>query len=233
MSAFSVSHLPSPVSRFPCSVCLALLLALAGAGCRQDMRDQSRLNPLTGSRFFTDGQASRLPVEHTIARDHLRGDEPWFTGKTNGVFVNEVPRGVAVDLPLLERGRERFGIYCTPCHDAAGTGQGMIVQRGFTQPRSYHDPQVRAQPLGYYYDVMTRGFGNMPDYAAQVPVADRWAIATYIRALQVSQHMELDALPDADRQAYLAGLSAQQAEAAAAAAAAGAHGAGHGQGHHE
>ncbi len=212
-----ISHfrLSLSVFRLPSSVLFAAAAALllTAAGCRQDMRDQARVNPLTESAFFKDGQSARMPVEHTIARGHLRTDEPWFTGKAGETFVNTVPRDRVVDAALLARGRERFAIYCTPCHDAAGTGQGMIVQRGYTPPRSLHDPQLRAQPLGYYFDVMTRGFGNMPDYAAQVRVEDRWAIAAYIRALQWSQNLEIDRLPEAEQARVREGLSAASARA--------------------
>ncbi|MDA0577376.1 MAG: cytochrome c [Verrucomicrobia bacterium] len=176
---------------------LLLPLLLVAGGCRQDMRDQARLNPLAASDFFSDGSASRPLLTNTIARGHLTLDTPWFTGKTNGQFVTEFP--CEVDEALLRRGQERFGIYCTPCHDRAGTGDGMIVRRGFIKPRSYHDPLLRAQPHGYYFDVITHGFGNMSDYAAQVPIADRWAIVAYIRALQVSQHATADLLQDEDR----------------------------------
>jgi mono/diheme cytochrome c family protein len=180
-----------------------LLVALAAAGCRQDMRDQARYKPLAASPFFADGRASRPLPPHTIARGHLRTEDSWFTGRiadaTNTAFVQRAP--VDVTAELLRRGQERFGIYCTPCHDRVGTGRGMIVRRGYTQPRSLHDPRLRAQPDGYYFDVMSNGFGNMPDYAAQVPIADRWAIVTYIRVLQLSQNAPADALTDEDRAA--------------------------------
>jgi len=180
-----------------------LVAVFAATGCRQDMRDQARYNPLTASPFFENGSASRPLVTNTVARGHLVLDTPWFTGKTGGgtnaVFVQRSP--VDVTPELLRRGQERYGIYCAPCHDRAGTGRGMIVRRGYFAPRSYHDPQVRAQPDGYYYDVIAHGFGNMPDYAAQVPIADRWAIVAYIRALQFSQEVPASALSDADRAA--------------------------------
>ncbi|MCE9613490.1 MAG: cytochrome c [Lentisphaerae bacterium] len=181
---------------------MLLALLLAAGGCRQDMRDQPKLKPLAANRFFADGAASRPLVEHSVARGHLTLDTPWFTGKENGQFVTNLP--VAVDMALLQRGQERFGIYCTPCHGRAGTGEGMVVQRGYFPPRSYHDAQLRGQPVGYYFDVITRGFGNMPDYAAQVPVEDRWAIVAYIRTLQLSQYADIAALPEEDRAPLLA-----------------------------
>lgn len=195
----------------------ALMLAalLAAGGCRKDMRDQPRLNPLTESDFFIDGSASRLLPANTIARDHLRTEEPFFTGKADGTFVQELPVPVTAD--LLLRGRQRFEIYCTPCHDRAGTGNGIVVQRGFKQPRAYHDPALRSQPVGYYFDVITHGFGTMPDYAAQVSVADRWAIVAYIRTLQLSQHAGAEVLTAEDRARLDAGPALAEADAHGAA----------------
>lgn len=189
------------------------VLALLGGGCRQDMRDNARLKPFERSPFFANGSSARLPVANTIARGHLVLDDAWFTGKSNGQFVAKAP--VAVTLAELQRGQDRFQIFCTPCHDRTGSGTGMIVRRGFKQPRSYHDPALRAQPDGYFFDVMTRGFANMPDYATQVPVADRWAIVTYIRALQLSQSASTNQMTAAD----LAQLTRPAAPAAAAATA--------------
>ena len=111
---------------------------------------------------------------------------------------------------LLDRGQQRFGIYCTPCHDKIGTGNGMVVQRGFTKPRSYHDLELRSKPVGYYYEVITKGFGRMSDYAAQIQPADRWAIVAYIRALQLSQSAEFASLPEVDRKAVTASANAHK-----------------------
>ena len=130
----------------------------------------------------------------------------------DGQFVTALP--VPLTRDLLERGRERFDIFCSPCHDRAGRGRGMIVQRGFKQPPSYHIDRLRAQPIGYFFDVMTNGFGEMSSYAAQVPASDRWAIAAYIRALQFSQHAPLSAVSERDLREIDAGAQRRRERAA-------------------
>ncbi|MFB3817138.1 MAG: cytochrome c [Candidatus Methylomirabilales bacterium] len=134
----------------------------------------------------------------TIPRGHLRADEPFYTGKSGGELVTTLP--VPLTRKLLERGQERFEIFCAPCHDRTGGGRGMIVQRGYRQPPSYHIDRLRQAPIGHLFEVTTKGFGVMPDYAEQVPPADRWAIAAYIRALQLSQHARLADVPPERRQ---------------------------------
>ena len=182
------------------------------AACRQDMHDQPRYEPLEASKFFADGMASRQLPAGTVARGHLDADVVFATGKdAAGQAVAQLP--VPVDRALLVRGHQRFDIYCSPCHGRLGDGTGMVARRGFKQPPSFHDDRLRNSPVGYYYDVMTHGFGVMPSYAASVPPADRWAIAAYIRALQLSQRAHLADLEPTDRAAI---------DAAAAAAAAGA-----------
>jgi mono/diheme cytochrome c family protein len=178
---------------------LALVLAAAAglAGCRQDMHQAPRYDPLEASDFFADRRASRPLVPGTVARGQLRADHVYYTGKRGSEFVSEIP--VPVTRALLERGRDRFDIYCSPCHSRLGDGNGMIVQRGLKRPSSFHEERLRNQPIGYFYDVMTNGFGAMQDYAAQVAPADRWAIAAYIRALQFSRRAPADLLSDADR----------------------------------
>ena len=178
------------------------LAALAGAGCRQGMYDQAKERPLARSEFFRDSLASRVPPPGTVARGWLREDRALHTGiGPDGKFVSELPAAVAFDRALLARGRERFDVFCSPCHGRQGNGQGMIVQRGFKQPSSFHVDRLRAQPLGYYFDVMTNGFGEMSSYASQVPAEDRWAIAAWIRTLQFSRNAPLSELNDADRAA--------------------------------
>ena len=173
-------------------VAAALLVAIAG--CRQDMHDQPKYKPLAASTFFKDGLSARSIVEGTVARGHLDDDVEMFTGKTAaGKLVDQMP--VPVTAALLARGRERFDIYCSPCHDKAGSGNGMVVRRGFKQPPSYHIARLRQAPAGHFYDVMTNGFGAMPDYRAQIEPADRWAVVAYIRALQRSQHATLADVP--------------------------------------
>ena len=174
------------------------MLALLGAcvllaGCRQDMHDAPRYDPLEASTFFRNGQSARTLVANAVARGTLREDELLSQGKVGGQLANTFP--VPVTSELLARGRERYDVFCAPCHGRTGQGNGMVVQRGFRAPPSYHEERMRNAPVGYFFDVMTNGFGAMSDYAAQVPVADRWAIAAYIRALQLSQRATVDDVP--------------------------------------
>jgi hypothetical protein len=180
---------------------LALVAACAGVvGCRQDMHDAPSYDPLQGSTFFADGRSARTLVANTVARGQLRDDEHLYTGKVGGQVAAEFP--MPVTGAVMARGRERFDIFCSPCHGPTGAGNGMVVQRGFRAPPSYHEERLRRVPVGYFFEVMTNGFGAMQDYSAQVPVADRWAIAAYIRALQLSQRATLDDVP-ADRRGDL------------------------------
>ncbi len=195
----------------------ALLLALALAGCRQDMHDQPKYQPLEASAFFADGRASRPRVSGTVARGHLDADTLLVTGRNGNAPSDVFPAPVTA--AVLERGHQRFDVYCSPCHDRAGTGRGMIVLRGYKQPTSLHDDRLRGMAPGYFFDVISNGFGVMPSYAAQVPVDDRWAIAAYIRALQLSQHATLADVPESERAALESGTAAP--------AAAGGHGAAH------
>jgi mono/diheme cytochrome c family protein len=176
------------------AACLAL------AACRQDMHDAPSYDPLQQTNFFSNGAASRPLVANTVARGQLRADEHLFTGKVNGQVATEFP--MPVTEAVLNRGQERFNVYCSPCHGRTGEGNGMVVQRGFRPPPSYHDERLRNVPVGYFFDVMTNGFGAMQDYSAQVTVPDRWAIAAYIRALQLSRHATVDDVP-ADRRGDL------------------------------
>jgi mono/diheme cytochrome c family protein len=175
---------------------LVAMLAATATGCRQDMHDQPRYEAFEAGPFFPDGRASRPTVDGTIARDEPDVDSALLTGADEqGTSLKTSP--VPTTPALLARGRERFGIYCTPCHDAVGSGRGMIVQRGFRPPPSLHEPRLRAAPDGYVFDVITRGFGVMPAYTV-VPPADRWAIVAYVRALQLSQHVPVGMLAPAD-----------------------------------
>ena len=172
-------------------------LALLG-GCRQDMHNQPKYTPLRSSDFFPDGRSARAPVPGTVARGQLREDTVFYTGKVGDQFAGQFP--FPVTRAVLERGQERYNIYCAPCHARTGNGFGMVVQRGYRRPASFHDPRLRAAPPGYYFDAMTRGFGAMSDYAAQISPEDRWKIAAYIRALQLSQHATLEDLPPVQRE---------------------------------
>jgi len=161
------------------------------------MHDQPRMRAYRGTEFFGDGRSARPLVEGAIARGQLRQDAHLYTGKVGGAFADSFPFPVTAQ--VLARGQERFRIYCSPCHGQLGTGEGMVPQRGYKKPPSYHIDRLRSEKPGYFFDVMTNGFGAMPDYAAQVSVEDRWAIVAYIRALQLSQHASLDDVPGDQR----------------------------------
>jgi len=178
---------------------LGLLSAclLSVGGCRQDMYDQPKYEPLEASSFFENGQSSRPLVAGTVARGQLRIDDHFYQGKIGDKFVETFP--FQVDRSVLERGRERFDIFCSPCHGRVADGQGMIVKRGFSAPPSLHLDRLREAPVGHFYDVITHGHGAMYSYASRVPPRDRWAIAAYIRALQLSQHAALADVPTAER----------------------------------
>lgn len=176
--------------------CLASLLLIAG--CRQDMHDQPRYEPLEVSDFFDDGRASRPLVEGTVAQGQLQLDGLLYTGRIDGELADTLPFPLTSE--VLARGQERYNIYCSPCHDRVGTGQGIVVRRGFRRPSAFHIDRLREMPMGYYFEVMSQGFGVMMDYAAQVTPHDRWAIAAYIRALQLSQHATLADVPADERQ---------------------------------
>lgn len=174
-----------------------LAFAAALAGCRQDMHDTPRYEAFEANANMPDGRASRnLPVG-TVARGQLRDDEHFYTGKVNGEFVAEYP--FAITAADMQRGRERYTAYCTPCHGQLGDGKGMVVQRGLRQAATYHQDRLRTAAPGYFYDVITNGFGAMQGYAEQVPPRDRWLIAAYVRALQLSQNATVNDVPAADR----------------------------------
>jgi mono/diheme cytochrome c family protein len=156
------------------------------SGCREDMQNQPYYRPLRENDFYADKRSARPMVAGTVARGHLNADAYFYTGKIDSNDGDYMPFPVTAE--VLARGQQRFNIYCAPCHSELGDGNGMIVQRGFKHPPSYNTERLRKAPIGYFFDVMTNGFGAMPDYAEQVPAQDRWAIAAYIRALQLSQH---------------------------------------------
>jgi mono/diheme cytochrome c family protein len=195
-AAFPIrSRTPRPAA--PLAIALAGLGALTG--CYQDVSGQPRTKPLRGSRLFADGGASRPLVPGTVARGHLEADDLFYTGLVNGfaspVFPWEPTRAD------LERGRDRFAIFCSPCHDRTGSGNGMAVQRGFLRPPNYSEERLRKAPPGHFFIVMTQGIGGMPDYAEQVPPADRWRIAAWIRALQFGRNVPIAEVPEAERKA--------------------------------
>ena len=147
--------------------------------------------------FFTDARSARPLVEGTVARGHLREDELLYTGRMNGEAAAVFP--FAVDANVMARGRERYDVFCSPCHGRTGQGDGMVVLRGYRRPPSMHQDRLRNAPVGHFFDVITNGFGAMPDYAVQVKAEDRWAIVAYVRALQLSGHATLNDVPPAER----------------------------------
>lgn len=157
---------------------------LTVAGCRQDMHNQPKYRPLRPSPLFADQSSARPLIEGTVARGTLQEDEAFFTGKTGTATVKELP--FQITDKDLDRGQERFNIFCTPCHDATGSGKGMVVQRGYRPPPSFHIDRLRSADPGYIFDVVTNGFGAMPDYRAQIDARDRWRIVAYVRALQLA-----------------------------------------------
>jgi mono/diheme cytochrome c family protein len=195
---------------------LATVLLLL-AGCRSEMYEQPRYEPLEPSSFFEDGSSARPMVAGTVPREDPRGAPPkgapedvFYTGWDKGKLAETVP--FPVDKALLERGQERYRIYCVPCHGESGDGRGMIVRRGFNSPPPYYSEELRKQPIGHFFDVMTRGYGTMYSYATRVPPHDRWAIAAYIRVLQLSQHAEVAGLPEEDRKPLTAAGAENQGE---------------------
>ena len=193
---------PSNISTSRFAVALvALTLGLFVSGCdlRQRMYDQEKYEPHEATTFFKDGLTSRAPIEGTVARGGLRLDTHLYEGKVNGELATTLPPSIEFNRALLERGQERFNIYCTPCHDRTGSGNGVVVQRGLKQPPSLHQDRLRNAAIGYYFDVITNGFGSMFSYASRIPVNDRWAVAAYIRALQFSQEAAYDELPAEDQ----------------------------------
>lgn len=211
------SRLPEQAEdrRLSCSCPLPLLLILLflflGTGCRRDMQDQPKMKPYRGTSFFGDGLSSRQPIEGTVARGFLRSDTEYYTGKKSkspsaasasatpatqqqaaGTQASTYPDDVdtfpfPVTQEIVERGRQRYDIFCSACHGLTGNGDGMIVRRGFRRAASFNDDRLRQAPVGHFFDAITNGWGAMPSYASQIPVQDRWAIITYIRALQLSQ----------------------------------------------
>jgi mono/diheme cytochrome c family protein len=191
-----------------------LLLSAAGAalmlvaGCRQDMQNQPKFIPQRGTDFFADGRSARPQVAHTVARGQLHEDQYFYTGLMDGKEQDMLPFPATIQ--VLERGQERFNIYCTPCHSRVGNGDGMIVQRGYKPAGNFHDAKRMAQPLSHYFYVMTNGYGAMPDYSAQLPPADRWAVAAYIRALQLSQNAKQSDVPAGAQVQSLSNIAQQE-----------------------
>ncbi len=182
-----------------------LLTALVLTGCRQDMHDQPRFEPLEKNTFFADARSMRPQIAGTVARGHLNEDRHFHTG-----WVGDEP-ATTFPFPMtrreIKRGQQRFDIMCSPCHGRVGDGNGMIVERGFRRPPSYHIERLREVPVGHFFDVITEGFGAMGDFADRLSPRDRWSVAAYIRALQLSQETKLDELPAAVREKFREAIS--------------------------
>ncbi len=180
----------------PAACCL--LLVFSSVGCRQQMAETGRIKPLEPSPVFDDQRSARPLVPGTVARGQLAADPALYTGRLNNAPVAAMP--MPLTLALVREGRERFDIFCAPCHGRTGYGDGMVVQRGLRPPPSYHTDRLRQAPIGHFFEVITSGYGAMQDYAAQLTIEERWAIAAYIRALQLSQEARVAELPATDRQ---------------------------------
>jgi hypothetical protein len=175
-------------------VSLTLISAITTTACRLDMHVQPRENPLSRTEFFPDHRSERPPVEGTIARGQLHEDSYFYTGKIGNNPGDAMPFPVTRE--VLDRGRERYNIFCAPCHSRVGDGNGFVPSRGFARmPPSFHIVRLQKVPIGYLYDVITEGFGTMPDYASQIPPQDRWNIVAYVRALQLSQNASMSDVP--------------------------------------
>jgi len=172
----------------------ALPVLLLLAGCRQDMHDQPKFFPQRGTTFYADGRSARPQVENTVARGQLDRSSYFYTGLMDGKEGDGMPFPVTMD--VLARGQERYNVYCTPCHSRVGNGVGMIVERGYAKAGNFHTARLEAAPLGHFFNVMTNGYGAMPDYSAQVTPEDRWAIVAYIKALQLSQNAQASDVPE-------------------------------------
>ncbi len=184
------------------SVFLILVLSFALlTACRQDMHDQPRFEPLEHNTFFANQRASRPLVEGTVARGFLREDDHFYRGQVDGGLVTTFPFEITAE--VLRRGQERYNIFCTPCHDKSGTGHGMIVERGFRPPPSFHIDRLRELPVGHMYDVITNGLGAMYSYAERISPKDRWAIVAYLRTLQLSHNLTVEDIPEAAHQELL------------------------------
>lgn len=174
-----------------------LALTLLLSACGRNMFDQPRADALQASPFFADGAANRPQIDGTVSRE-IGAIDPAFFGGPDLISTSELP--FELSLAVLQRGQERYNIYCTACHNYNGDGRGVVVQRGFPQPSSFHEQRLLDAPVGYYVNAMTNGFGRMFSYSSSIPAEDRWAIAGYIKALQLSQNAFLDDIPDEARQ---------------------------------
>lgn len=181
------------VRNIRCFILIGFLLVFGLlAGCRLDMRDQPRYEPFEASAFFADGSSVRPRIADTVARNEVNLDDQLHTGRVNGQVADSFPFTVTV--ATLERGQERYNIFCAPCHGLVGDGQGIVTEYGMPVPTSFHDPALRDETTGYYFTVITNGTRVMPSYASRIRPEDRWAIIAYVRALQLSQNAAVEQL---------------------------------------
>ncbi len=190
------------------SVIAGLAATVLLAGCRQDMHNQPKFVPQRGTTFFADGRSARPQVENTVGRDQLHENAYFYTGLQGGKEGDGLP--IALTEATLERGQERYNVYCTPCHSRVGNGNGMIVQRGYKPAGNFHTDRLRNAPLGHFFSVITNGYGAMPDYAAQLTPEDRWAVTAYVRALQLSQNATAADVPAGAHVQDLRAIAEQQ-----------------------
>lgn len=193
----STTHAATPARRLALLAGTLAITMLVAAGCRRDMYDQPKYEAYDPSTFFKDGSSSRQQVEGTVARDDLEADSLYYTGKVDGKDSDQMP--FEVNREVLELGRERYLIYCSPCHGRTGDGRGMVVRRGFSPPPTFHSEYLRKKPVGHIFGVITHGYGAMYSYAARVPVRHRWAITAYIRAMQYSREASAADLTEDER----------------------------------
>jgi hypothetical protein len=189
-------------------VATAAVVSVFALGCRQDMHDEPKFFPQRGTSFYADGRSVRPQVENTVARNQLHEDSYFYTGLVNGKEGDGLP--FPVTMQVLERGQERYNVYCTPCHSRVGNGAGMIVQRGYAPAGNFHTFRMEAAPLGHFFHVISNGYGAMPDYSAQIVPADRWAIAAYIKALQLSQKATQADIPSGSHAESLASIAERE-----------------------
>jgi Cytochrome C oxidase, cbb3-type, subunit III len=190
------------------TVAAAAVASMFAVGCRQDMQDEPKFFPQRGTSFYADGRSVRPQVENTVARNQLHEESYFYTGITDGKEGDGMP--FPVTMQVLERGQERYNVYCTPCHSRVGNGAGMIVQRGYAPAGNFHTARLETAPLGHFFHVISNGYGAMPDYSAQIVPADRWAIVAYIKALQLSQKATQADVPTDDHVEPLSSIAERQ-----------------------
>jgi hypothetical protein len=190
------------------TVATAAVISMFALGCRQDMQDEPKFIPQRGTSFYADGRSVRPQAANTVARNQLHEDGYFYTGLTNGKEGEGMP--FPVTMQVLERGQERFNVYCTPCHSRVGNGAGMIVQRGYAPAGNFHTARLETAPLGHFFHVISNGYGAMPDYSAQLTPADRWAVVAYIKALQLSQKATQADVPAGSHVEPLASIAEQE-----------------------